>query len=388
MFQYVKPSPASSASVTETVAASLCSWWRPVRRLADSDPGRPASRVSYAILLGGAATVLYAAVVLSSQVSPSVRVAVDDVGSAVAALVASMLAFLAGWAQRPRRARASWLLIGLSLLWWGIGDLYWAWFEVVTGVSAVTPSLADVAYLLAAPLAFAGILLRPTLRRRAISRWLLLIDACLALAALFGISWVLIIGPAFAQHDVDPIVQAVTLAYPVADLGTLFCLLLAMLRASEHRPATGLLLVGLAAAAVADSAYAALVAADAYYTGHPVDVLWFVALVLMGLAAVVEHDDATSGTSLPGGNGRRAVALPGAYPPGGHRECRGLDRLTTTWHRSGRPGRVCPRHRLDAPDGARLPRVQDGRRRAPPRASAPHRSRKLLPPRAAAPTPA
>jgi signal transduction histidine kinase len=295
----MKASPDISVDRIETVAASLCSWWRPVRRQADSGPGRPAAQVNYAVLLGGVATVLYAAVVLNSQVNPAVRVAVDDVGSALAALVASVLALRAGWAQRTRRARTSWLLIALSLLWWGVGDLYWAWFEVVTGTPAVTPSLADVAYLVAAPLIFAGILLRPTLRRRAISRWLLLIDACLALAALFAISWVIIIGTVYAQHDVDPLVQVVTLAYPILDLAMLFCLLLAMLRASGHRPATGLLLFGLAAAAVADSGYAGLVAASAYETGHPIDMLWFVALVLIGLAAVVERDDTAGSVSLP-----------------------------------------------------------------------------------------
>jgi signal transduction histidine kinase len=257
-------------------------------------------RVNQAVVIGGIATVLYAAVVLGVGLfGASVRIAVDDFGSMLAAFVSAMLAIAAGRAQFSRRSQISWTLIGASLACWGIGDAYWTALDLGTGRSPGTLSVADLAYLVAAPLAFAGVLLRPTLRRRAVSRWLLLIDVTLTMSALLAVSWVLVIGPRFEQLATDPLVQVVSLAYPISDLAVLLCLLVAMLRESENRPATGLLLLGLTAATIADSSYSALMVAGAYATGHPIDVLWFAGLILIGLAAVVEHDVPAEGKTPP-----------------------------------------------------------------------------------------
>src|SRR5689334_6707910 len=93
---------------------------------------RPMPRVNQAALLGGVATVLYAAVVLGEGVfSASVRIAVADLGSALVALIAGGLCLAAGRAQRSPRSRLSWLLIGLSLACWAVGDGYWTWSELV-----------------------------------------------------------------------------------------------------------------------------------------------------------------------------------------------------------------------------------------------------------------
>jgi len=218
-------------------------------------------RVNYAMLFGGAAIVLYTAVLLSSVVPTSARGAVDDLGIVIAAYGAGALAIAAGRAQRSRRAQLSWILIGLGLLSTGLGETYWTLIDVVWGNPVVIPSPADLTYLASAALLFAGIVLRPTLRRRALSRWLLLIDVGLAVASLLAVSWVLIIGPLFERLNTDPLVQAVSLAHPVTGIAILCCLLVAMLRESETRPATGLLLVGLTAAAVADATFAGLVVA-------------------------------------------------------------------------------------------------------------------------------
>jgi len=256
-------------------------------------------RVNHAMLVGGAAIVLYAVVLLSSAIPTLVRAAVDDLGIILAACAAGTLAIAAGRVQRTRRAQLSWTLIGLALLCSGLGGTYHAWIDVVRGQPATIPSLADVASLIAAPLLFAGILLRPTLRRRAVSRWLLLIDVGLAMASLLTVCWVLIVGPLFQRLNTDPLVQAVSLANPVAALAILCCLLVAMLREAETRPATGLLLVGLTAAAVAEAAYAGLVITGTYYPGHPVDIVSFAALVVLGVAATVELSAPAEGRVPP-----------------------------------------------------------------------------------------
>jgi hypothetical protein len=49
-----------------------------------------------------------------------------------------------------------WRLMGLSALSWGSGQAAWTWYETVLGRDVPFPSLADVGYLAAVPLAAAA----------------------------------------------------------------------------------------------------------------------------------------------------------------------------------------------------------------------------------------
>jgi signal transduction histidine kinase len=255
----------------------------------EAELSTPPARYSRATAVAITAIVLYGVVVLGGVVEASTRIVIANVGSAVAALVVAGLALLTARAQRSPRLRASWALLGAGLLVWGVTDSYWTWSELAYGVPPITPSVTDVGYLAMLPLVFAGILLRPPLQPRTIGRRILLIDTLLAMSALVAVGWVLVLGPMYERLGTDPLVQAITLAYPVGDLAILCCLVMALLRESHHHPVTVPLLLGLAMMAVGDAAYAALVLQNSYYTGHPVDVIWFASLALIGLAATVDR---------------------------------------------------------------------------------------------------
>ena len=139
------------------------------------------------------------------------------------------------------------------------------------------------------PLVFAGILLRPSLQPRLVGRRLLLIDTLLAMAGLIAVAWVLVLGPMYELLGTDPLVQIITFAYPAGDVAILCCLVIAVLREADYRPGTWPLLAGLALMAIADAAYAVLVIQGAYSTGHPIDVVWFASLAVIGLAATLER---------------------------------------------------------------------------------------------------
>ncbi|MCC6179690.1 MAG: GAF domain-containing sensor histidine kinase [Chloroflexi bacterium] len=256
-------------------------------------------QVLAAVIAGALLILTYGLLVVGVPRNSQMLVAIDNLGGTAAALLASVLAIGAARAQRLPRARISWLLLGLGMASWAAGDIYAAWNALVLGAAPTVPSPADLGYLTMLPLALAGVLLRPTMRPRDVGPWLLLLDACLAMAAILAVAWVLVLGPMFDLLDMDPIVQAVTLAYPIGDLGILFCLVVTTLRETENRPASALMLVALAMLAVADAGYLPLAAHRTSYTGHPLDVLWFAGLIVLALAAVVEHDQPLEASPTP-----------------------------------------------------------------------------------------
>src|SRR6185295_19575600 len=84
-----------------------------------------------------------------------VTTTVTDLSEVVLAALA-----VAATAWRATRTRhLGWALISASCAAWLAGQLVWTWHEVVQEDLAPTTSLADVGFLAAIPLAFAGFLL-------------------------------------------------------------------------------------------------------------------------------------------------------------------------------------------------------------------------------------
>ena len=65
-------------------------------------------------------------------------VGVDDIGEAVAALLAALSCGYAAW-RSPGRMRLAWGLLGGSALSWFIGELIWSVYEVGLGVNVPFP---------------------------------------------------------------------------------------------------------------------------------------------------------------------------------------------------------------------------------------------------------
>jgi len=238
----------------------------------------------------------FALVVLTLPAGSALQTVLDDVGMIVLLGVAATLAFGAARRQPTGRARWSWLLIGLGLLCWMIGDIYWAWAELVLDAQPDVPSPADVAYVGQVVFTLSGIVLRPLARSRDISRRLLSLDAAIASCALMAVTWTLALGPLFERLGTTPLEQVLGVSYPLADLAAVFFLVVMLIRSAENRLVVMLLTVGWAAVALADAMYTVLAAEDAYRTGLWVDLIWFVGVALVALAAL---EDAPRRPSLP-----------------------------------------------------------------------------------------
>lgn len=220
---------------------------------------------------------------LSTLIPFSTRPAILDTGFYTLVLVAVSLLAL----TRPllvKRNRPAWLLVGLAVTSWSIGDIYWqiAFSEAET---IPVPSPADVFYVLLYPLAYVGLILlaRAGTRRLPASVWLDGIVTSLATGALFTAAT---LGDVLDQADEGSTAQALTnLSYPIGDL-VLIVVSVAALAMVRWRPDPAWWLLGLGAGffAVADTAYLFTLANNTYTDGNWVDGMWMIGLVLMALA--------------------------------------------------------------------------------------------------------
>jgi diguanylate cyclase (GGDEF)-like protein len=177
--------------------------------------------------------------------------------------------------------RLAWTLIGAGLAVSGIGDVIYAgWVN-----SGESPSIADPAYLLFYPLAYAGLLslMRSQLRRVPLSTRLDTLVCGLTVAAMGA---ALAAGPIRTAMTNATATALVGLVYPWGDL-----LLVAI--AASLLPIIGwrkefrwsFLLVGLTVSAVADTVYLFETSAGAYRVGTSLDVCWPTSALLVAIAS-------------------------------------------------------------------------------------------------------
>ena len=219
----------------------------------------------------------------------------SDVGSRRADMLASDVLFvvvplLAAWACRRAHLRDphehdAWAWIAVGCLAWAVGSATFAGHQLVYGVVAPIPSLADLGYIgYALPVAV-GILRFPRTPGSVWSRWRSTLDSLVLTGCLLLTS---------ALFVLDPILSATTmtltrldaLAYPLVDVFVASvvlarCVVLPDIRRMVWVP----LSVGWLILSVTDSVYVAASFAGHFTLGSPLDAGWVVAFALVGLAA-------------------------------------------------------------------------------------------------------
>jgi two-component system sensor histidine kinase/response regulator len=246
---------------------------------------RAGRRFVVAAIAAGVLSLLFIAWTALRIGGDTVTVGVDDIGEAVAALLAALSCGYAAW-RNAGRMRLAWGLLGGSALSWFLGEVIWSVYEVGLGVNVPFPSAADAGYLLALPLAVAGMLAFPSAPGRLTTRSQALVDGTIVALSLVFVSWALGLGKVYETSSDQPLAQLIGAAYPVGDIVIIGVLLLVMRRASpQQRGSMFLLLGGLAANSVADSAFAFLNAAGTYGAiGSVLDAGWVVGYLLVALA--------------------------------------------------------------------------------------------------------
>ena len=229
-----------------------------------------------------ATTVVFALIVGLPVGSPRFVTALDDIGEALAALIA---AGACAWtaSRSDSQFKRGWMLLGASAAAWCLGQVVWTVDEVVLGV-APFPSMADLGFLAAVPLAIGGLLSFWTAPRGTAQRWHLWLDGLNIVLALTFTGWALglqqvwLSGGSFAE-------RAIGLAYPVGDILIATVLILGIRRATRYQHARMLLLLGgLAAISMSDSAFAYMTTSGTYL--NVFDTGWVVGYLVIALAAL------------------------------------------------------------------------------------------------------
>jgi two-component system sensor histidine kinase/response regulator len=216
-----------------------------------------------------------------------VSIAVDDIGEAVAAGIAALSCGIASW-RAAGRLRLAWGLLAASAASWCAGEIVWSVYEVGLGVEVPYPSAADIGFVGAIPLAVAGILAFSHTPRGTSVGLRLWLDRAIVFLALLFVAWELGLNIVFNDAEDSLLERLIDLSYPIGDIAIGTVLVLAIRRATdEQQGRLFLLLGGLAANAVADSAFAYLTATGAYGAiGSVLDAGWVIGYLMIALAAL------------------------------------------------------------------------------------------------------
>jgi hypothetical protein len=231
-------------------------------------------------------SVAYAYMLKTLVLGAHATTAIDDLGEAVAAAVASAACVWAA-TRALGRDRLGWTLMGISTGLWAAGEVAWSVYEVFLQVPVPSPGLPDAGFLSAVPFAVAGLRAFWGEARGTSSRWRVWFDGLIVTIALTSTAWGfglnLVLGA-----DENLTTKVFSLAYPVGDILIGTVLILAIRRASsQQKGRMALLLCGVAAYSIADSAFAYLTAQNAYgAVGSVLNTGWFAGFLLIGLAAL------------------------------------------------------------------------------------------------------
>ena len=181
----------------------------------------------------------------------------------------------------------AWRLLSVALWLFLLGDALQLLYEVVLHQKAY-PTWFDAAYLSFYVVALAGILSFSFRRRTRQERFRLLLDIGTVFVGGVTLIWYVALGPAVAAAAGPfDLADLVTYAYPVGDLLLLFGTLTLLWRGVPRLSVMSLRIfsVGLLVFIAADVSYDYITVNSGYLGGDPVDTLWFVALIILFVAA-------------------------------------------------------------------------------------------------------
>jgi len=181
--------------------------------------------------------------------------------------------------------RHGWLLLGIGMTSFGIGEIYYSLAFGDTGNPPI-PSLADLFYLLYYPFAYAALVMlaRRRIERFSPSTWIDGAIAAVATAAVIAAALFEPIVRSATQGDAAAV--ATNFAYPVGDL-ILLGIVVGIVALSGWRPGRGWLLLGLGLGlmATADIGYLYGSADGTYVVGGWLDTLWMSSALVTAFAA-------------------------------------------------------------------------------------------------------
>jgi diguanylate cyclase len=267
---------------------------------------RGARRAALALALGGAGLLVYALHALTGLGAGHASLFDHWLYDGVEALAAALClarGLRGGSAARP------WLFLGLGLVAWTSGDVYWN-RELADLASPPYPSWSDAGWLLFYPFSYVAVvlLLRSRVERLPSSAWLDGLIGALSVAALTAAA---VLEPVLHATHGAPATVVTNLAYPIGDLLLLAFVVLGSALQGWRMPRSWIAIgAGLAVSALVDTIYLVETAHGTYHEGGLLDAGWPLAALLLA-AAAWSPEPARAGTATL--RGWRQHAMTGAF---------------------------------------------------------------------------
>ena len=210
--------------------------------------------------------------------------AVNGFGKAAAALIAAAACIVAA-VRLHGRTRVAWALLGSSAIAWAAGEGARSYIDTIQDLAAPFSSVVAGGYLAAVPLAALGLAFFPG-RRRAGSRIAMLLDGAIMASALLLISWATFGSIYAAAADLSSS-SLMALAHPIGDIviAVVAVLLLGRLAGAMRLPLL-LVVVGVSANVLSDTAVTYLTTVDANAPTQNIGIGWVAGYLLIALGAV------------------------------------------------------------------------------------------------------
>lgn len=210
-----------------------------------------------------------------------------------------------------RAERTPWLLLGVGLLSWFGGEMYFT-LHLSSVAEPPYPSLSDALYLATYPASYLALtlLMRRRVKEFPVSHW---VDGAVAALAVTAFGTAVLLDPVMQSTGGDLAAVATDLAYPLADV-LLIALVIGTFALSGWRPGRSWSLIGaaLVAIALADGVFLYQAASGTYVDGTLLDAAWPAATLLLGFAAWVPTER-VAGKRL---EGWRTLIIPSAFALG------------------------------------------------------------------------
>lgn len=240
------------------------------------------------VALGGVFLLTALAVLLSMD---SVDIAVRRLASDSAFVLGATIAAVACARAAHRssgRLRIAWWLFTANTTAWVIGNVSWFYYQNIADTQPY-PSIADIFYVAAIPLAAAGLLTFPVVTETGTAKTRRLLDALVIGVSVLLLSTNSILGEVFAGTTGVSVVSLAVLAQPVGDVVLLSLALLMLTRISRgNRTVPALLAAAFFTYTLTDSVYVYQGMQGTFEIGHPIDVGWVTGYLLVALAALCQ----------------------------------------------------------------------------------------------------
>ncbi|MGD7045753.1 putative bifunctional diguanylate cyclase/phosphodiesterase [Jeotgalibacillus proteolyticus] len=201
---------------------------------------------------------------------------------------ASLLSFI--WLAQAHRSsgpalKKFWFLLSAGMLLYTLSNAIWFFYQV-TGKETLIINLTDVLWIAAYSFFLSALIVKTRKMSTSYSAQAYLFNIVIYMITSAAVSIHYLVTPVLQLTNDSLIVTIFMLIYPVLNLSIIFLITIMyyLMKSSKEKDMLLFLVIGFFLQIIADSFYAYLSSSGSYYEGHPVDVLWVIAILFIGFA--------------------------------------------------------------------------------------------------------